>query len=734
MRKLISLMLALVLALGLVCAQAEETNFLVSDWMLLYTLGDNAIDESTLFIYEDNTFELMTEEGNKKGTWTFDGETLTLTGGDETLSLKWIEAEHRFKGDFGGMGVTMYMAIEPEEEQQAGETAEVPASLPAGDRSAAAGQTVYTKVTVDRETAKNILSGFGISEEQRTVTDQVLSLVNALGVKVTIPGDGAQIDLDLNGENALTLGFASDEQGLRLAGSLFPNFILSMKQETLNSLLEQFTANMPALSGIGSEENAEGTMRIMPTSMPMYISSFIQACTAAAVPGEPVKGEYQFDGYNFDTMVPVTVYVPALKEAFKSMTDEMLKDESVMAQIRQSVQMSGAKFDPEEMRKAFAEFEAHFPDTVTAEFYQNSDGGPSFYVTGQASYEGKEGPSFAYTMLMKDEKSGTMAFYGYEQEMIIGLTFGSDGFRIEYKTGETQTVFDLAIERGEPTTAVARLYFTDTDNPLITVTVSISSEGVRTLPLETGEKTVLALEEIMNGESEAKTGLMTDLMMNGLSPLLMKLSKAVPEAAGLITSLMMPQTDQQKIKEPAEETEPQAQADPSSWKTLGDVLSLETGSKESSWDDETYAYIFEYAGTQWLVKAAFSGELNDAVNAVDFMAEDRDEQIKAILDSCDILSVTDLSTLALPQAELNQWIGKTGQDLLDAGWEFNGYYSDETGLHVMMVNGDFQYQVAFEEELTMSQVFGEQPENMPSATISGIAFDGKSYSFNELNY
>jgi len=223
-------------------------------------------------------------------------------------------------------------------------------------------------------------------------------------------------------------------------------------------------------------------------------------------------------------------------------------------------------------------------------------------------------------------------------------------------------------------------------------------------------------------------------MMNGLSPLLMKLSKAVPEAAGLITSLMMPQTNQQKIKEPAEETEPQAQADPSSWKTLGDVLSLETGSKESSWDDETYDYIFEYAGTQWLVKAAFSGELNDAVNAVDFMEEDRDEQIKAILASCEILSVTDLSTLALPQAELNQWIGKTGQDLLDAGWEYNGYYSDETGFHVIMVNGDFQYQIAFEDELTMSQVFGEQPENMPSATISGIVFDGKSYNFNELNY
>jgi len=118
MRKLIALILTLSLALGLGCACAEQDNFLISDWMLLYTLEDNAIDESVIFIYDDNTFEIMTEDESKKGTWTFDGETLALTGGDETMSLKWIEDEFRFKGEYGGMNVTMYMSVEPEEENQ----------------------------------------------------------------------------------------------------------------------------------------------------------------------------------------------------------------------------------------------------------------------------------------------------------------------------------------------------------------------------------------------------------------------------------------------------------------------------------------------------------------------------------------------------------------------------------------------------------------------------------------
>jgi len=194
------------------------------------------------------------------------------------------------------------------------------------------------------------------------------------------------------------------------------------------------------------------------------------------------------------------------------------------------------------------------------------------------------------------------------------------------------------------------------------------------------------------------------------------------------------QASQPETKEPEKEEEPEVVADPSSWKTLADVLSLETDSRESSWDEKSYTYIFDYAGTQWLVKAAFSKDLNDAVSAIDFHAEDRQEQINAILGPCEIQKVIDLCSLALPQEELDQWVGKTGQDLLDAGWVYNGYYSDGNGVRICMVNGDFQYQVAFAEELVMPQVFGEQPENMPTAAISGIVFDGKSYNFVESDY
>ena len=115
MRKLLSLILILTLSLGLVCVHAEQDSFLISDWKLSYTYGGTVIAEQTIFIYEENTFEVMTDKESEQGTWTFDGETLVLSSGGEELSLKWNGEAHQFSGEYNGMALTMEMSVEPEE-------------------------------------------------------------------------------------------------------------------------------------------------------------------------------------------------------------------------------------------------------------------------------------------------------------------------------------------------------------------------------------------------------------------------------------------------------------------------------------------------------------------------------------------------------------------------------------------------------------------------------------------
>ena len=115
MRKLISLILAFALFLCLAGAHAEQDNFLISDWTLIMTLGDTVISEMTAFIYDDGTFEITNGEESRQGTWTFDGETLVMTVGDEHLALIWDEAAHQFSAENNGAEIRMVMPIEPEE-------------------------------------------------------------------------------------------------------------------------------------------------------------------------------------------------------------------------------------------------------------------------------------------------------------------------------------------------------------------------------------------------------------------------------------------------------------------------------------------------------------------------------------------------------------------------------------------------------------------------------------------
>ena len=162
MRKLFSLLMVLVLALSFSCSWAEETqdNFLISDWKLFYAFGDSAIAEQTVFIYEDNTFEVMDEDKSKKGTWTFDGEMLELTLDDETLSLKWNGEAHQFTGDYNGMTLTMYMSVEAESNK----TAEVPAG-----RAISGGWTIAEDPTITEDISNIFFRGLD-SYQTGTIT------------------------------------------------------------------------------------------------------------------------------------------------------------------------------------------------------------------------------------------------------------------------------------------------------------------------------------------------------------------------------------------------------------------------------------------------------------------------------------------------------------------------------------------------------------------------------------
>ena len=182
-------------------------------------------------------------------------------------------------------------------------------------------QTVCARVTVDREQAKSLISGFGVPEAQTAMTDPILSLVNALGVRVITVDDGAQVDLDLNGEDALSLGWAADGEGFGIVSTLFPNYFLTVSNDTISGMMAQMAQNMPGAGGEGGFD-----MAAMQAVFGGYYQKWLAACTAAGIPGEPVEVKYEYKNYVFDTMVPVTVDMEAITEATTELLSELLAD------------------------------------------------------------------------------------------------------------------------------------------------------------------------------------------------------------------------------------------------------------------------------------------------------------------------------------------------------------------------------------------------------------------------
>ena len=396
--------------------------------------------------------------------------------------------------------------------------------------AASANSTVDVKINADREQLKTVMQKSNSPEETISVVDAVVALVNALGIKVASVEDGAEIALSLNGEEALTLGFSADEEGAALVSSMFPNHYLTISKEMLKGLMQ-------SVPGVGSD--AEGGVAggiaggmTLPESTQAYFNDFVQTCTAAIVPGEPVKGEYQFDGVNFDTQVPVNIDVPAIKEAFGKLTEQLTEDEAFMSMLQGY--MKGGNFDKDKFKQSMNEFLDHFPEAVSAEYDANGEEKVPYYVCGRAGSEGAD-PVYEYTMLCKDEKTYTVSYMNHEKEIVAGVVITEGNVRVEVKQKEDTFAVNFAYETGEPSKYVCDFFF-GSDTPLATVTVTVSAEGQRTLEMSAEGKTTISMEDMQSGQGDGVQTFMSEIQ-NGLMTLITSVMQAVPESAPLIQSL-----------------------------------------------------------------------------------------------------------------------------------------------------------------------------------------------------
>ena len=132
---------------------------------------------------------------------------------------------------------------------------------------------------------------------------------------------------------------------------------------------------------------------------------------------------------------------------------------------------------------------------------------------------------------------------------------------------------------------------------------------------------------------------------------------------------------------------------------MADALEATTGHSMSGWDASHYVYVYENDGIPYRAVIDFSEELCEQLEAIDFFDEERDNRIAEVIGPLPLALSEDLSQYYPSQDELNDWVGRSGLDLLNAGFEQSGYYCDEDITVFYMISGLFEYRIVFQERL-----------------------------------
>ena len=157
------------------------------------------------------------------------------------------------------------------------------------------------------------------------------------------------------------------------------------------------------------------------------------------------------------------------------------------------------------------------------------------------------------------------------------------------------------------------------------------------------------------------------------------------------------------------------------FKTIGEAMKAgET--LGSCIDAQYYVYVVDYEGEPIRVAAESTEELYEAATSLDGLAEDFNEKFEALVADLPIVREENLNDYRPDPAVLDELIGKTGKDLLDAGYEFPCFADDDKGQWIQIEKGLFTYCMKVEEEISYDIV----EENFESLTVKSIEFEGLS--------
>ncbi len=165
------------------------------------------------------------------------------------------------------------------------------ATAPAG---ASEGWRLSNDMTVDPVLFRALLERLCPNPLARKSAEKVGVLLDAIEPSLTVTDDGLQLDIDLNGKSALSLGGASSEDGVVIASSLFPSYAISVYTGKLMQIVSEIKPMIVPPRSAGKDASPEATPPAVPASP-----------GAAADGGELTPADSQQSDAGSDEFLPV---------------------------------------------------------------------------------------------------------------------------------------------------------------------------------------------------------------------------------------------------------------------------------------------------------------------------------------------------------------------------------------------------------------------------------------------
>ena len=135
----------------------------------------------------------------------------------------------------------------------------------------------------------------------------------------------------------------------------------------------------------------------------------------------------------------------------------------------------------------------------------------------------------------------------------------------------------------------------------------------------------------------------------------------------------------------------------------------------------TYVYAFEQDGNTYRAICDIPEETTQAIFDLDFDDPEYEKAYRELVSPLPVKAIENLTEGMPTQEEAEQYLGKTGQELMDDGWTVQFYNLED--MQFGMYYGPYSYAITFQGEVKDPENFDEYTD-MGGLTVAAITCDG----------